>query len=129
MSLIIDRFEMTKEQHVEFIRNLPDRDLYVEIDQDKITQVLDNIISNALKYSPEGGHVTFSIDVIEEEELLYISVKDEGIGIPKKMSKKSLTASTGWIKRERENLAAPVWDWRLPRKWYRRTAEIFGRTA
>ncbi|WP_276732737.1 cell wall metabolism sensor histidine kinase WalK [Bacillus sp. (in: firmicutes)] len=84
MSLIIDRFEMTKEQHVEFIRNLPDRNLYVEIDQDKITQVLDNIISNALKYSPEGGHVTFSIDVNEEEELLYISVKDEGIGIPKK---------------------------------------------
>ncbi len=52
--------------------------------KDKITQVLDNIISNALKYSPEGGHVTFSIDVNEEEELLYISVKDEGIGIPKK---------------------------------------------
>ncbi|WP_268475993.1 cell wall metabolism sensor histidine kinase WalK [Bacillus atrophaeus] len=84
ISLIIDRFEMTKEQHVEFIRQLPDRSLYVEIDQDKITQVLDNIISNALKYSPEGGHVTFSVNVNEEEELLYISVKDEGIGIPKK---------------------------------------------
>ncbi len=50
-SLIIERFEMTKEQHVEFISNLPDRELYVEIDPDKITQVLDNIISNALKYS------------------------------------------------------------------------------
>ena len=107
MSLIIDRFEMTKEQHVEFIRELPDRNLYVEIDQDKVTQVLDNIISNALKYSPEGGHVTFSVDVNEKEELLYISVKDEGIGIPKKMWKKSLTVSTEWIKRARENSAAP----------------------
>ena len=83
-SLIIERFEMTKEQHVEFISNLPDRELYVEIDPDKITQVLDNIISNALKYSPEGGHITFSVDVNEEEELLYISVKDEGVGIPRK---------------------------------------------
>ncbi|WP_426621098.1 cell wall metabolism sensor histidine kinase WalK [Bacillus licheniformis] len=83
-SLIIERFEMTKEQHVEFISNLPDRELYVEIDPDKITQVLDNIISNALKYSPEGGHITFSVDVNEEEELLYVSVKDEGVGIPRK---------------------------------------------
>ncbi|MPQ27279.1 cell wall metabolism sensor histidine kinase WalK [Bacillus paralicheniformis] len=83
-SLIIERFEMTKEQHVEFISNLPNRELYVEIDPDKITQVLDNIISNALKYSPEGGHITFSVDVNEEEELLYISVKDEGVGIPRK---------------------------------------------
>ncbi|MBU8684153.1 cell wall metabolism sensor histidine kinase WalK [Bacillus haynesii] len=83
-SLIIERFEMTKEQHVEFISNLPDRELYVEIDPDKITQVLDNIISNALKYSPEGGHITFSVAVNEEEELLYISVKDEGVGIPRK---------------------------------------------
>ncbi|MFT0803140.1 cell wall metabolism sensor histidine kinase WalK [Bacillus swezeyi] len=83
-SLIIERFEMTKEQHVDFITHLPDRDLYVEIDPDKITQVLDNIISNALKYSPEGGHITFSVGVNEEEELLYISVKDEGVGIPRK---------------------------------------------
>ncbi|MFO6496594.1 MULTISPECIES: cell wall metabolism sensor histidine kinase WalK [Bacillus] len=83
-SLIIERFEMTKEQHVDFITHLPDRNLYVEIDPDKITQVLDNIISNALKYSPEGGHITFSVDVNEEEELLYISVKDEGVGIPRK---------------------------------------------
>ncbi|MCY8563362.1 cell wall metabolism sensor histidine kinase WalK [Bacillus sonorensis] len=83
-SLIIERFEMTKEQHVDFISHLPDRDLYVEIDPDKITQVLDNIISNALKYSPEGGHITFSVDVNEEEELLYVSVKDEGVGIPRK---------------------------------------------
>ncbi|NPC94760.1 cell wall metabolism sensor histidine kinase WalK [Bacillus sp. WMMC1349] len=83
-SLIIERFEMTKQQHVDFISQLPNRDLYVEMDPDKITQVLDNIISNALKYSPEGGHITFSVHVNEKEELLYISVKDEGVGIPRK---------------------------------------------
>ncbi|MGE6630683.1 cell wall metabolism sensor histidine kinase WalK [Bacillus sp. NPDC077027] len=84
ISLIIDRFEMTKEQHVDFIRHLPDRNVFVEIDQDKITQVLDNIISNALKYSPEGGHIMFTIDIDEEKGLVLFSVKDEGIGIPKK---------------------------------------------
>lgn len=84
ISLVIDRFEMTKEQHVDFIRNLPKREVYVEIDQDKITQVLDNIISNALKYSPEGGHITFTVDLDEDKGLVLFSVKDEGIGIPKK---------------------------------------------
>lgn len=129
ISLIIDRFEMTKEQHVEFIRQLPDRSLYVEIDQDKITQVLDNIISNALKYSPEGGHVTFSVNVNEEEELLYISVKDEGIGIPKKDMEKSLNVFTEWTRRERESLAEPAWGLPLRRKWFRRMAATFGPTV
>jgi len=77
---IIDRFEMTKSQHVTFIRNIPKEPLYVDIDTDKITQVLDNIISNALKYSPEGGKVTFTIDILPSE--IQIRVKDEGVGIP-----------------------------------------------
>ncbi|MGM0877069.1 MAG: cell wall metabolism sensor histidine kinase WalK [Bacillota bacterium] len=83
---IIDRFEMTKSQHVLFIRNIPKVALYVDIDTDKITQVLDNIISNALKYSPEGGKVTFNIEVLPTE--LQIRVKDEGVGIPKESVKK-----------------------------------------
>lgn len=78
---IIDRFEMTKSQHVSFIRNIPKEALFVEIDTDKITQVLDNIISNALKYSPEGGKVTFTIDKLSSD--IQIRIKDEGVGIPK----------------------------------------------
>ncbi|KAF0819240.1 MULTISPECIES: cell wall metabolism sensor histidine kinase WalK [unclassified Cytobacillus] len=78
---IIDRFEMTKEQNVTFERRLPDHSAFVEIDEDKLTQVLDNIISNALKYSPEGGKVTFSIE--EKDEFIIVSVSDQGVGIPK----------------------------------------------
>ncbi len=47
----------------------------------KITQVLYNIISNALKYSPEGGTVTYRLR--DRGELLEISVSDQGMGIPK----------------------------------------------
>ncbi|MBD1379836.1 cell wall metabolism sensor histidine kinase WalK [Metabacillus arenae] len=83
---IIDRFEMTKKQHVTFNRQLPEQPLYVDIDTDKITQVLDNIISNALKYSPEGGEVTFKIDILKEH--LQISVQDQGVGIPQDSVKK-----------------------------------------
>jgi two-component system, OmpR family, sensor histidine kinase VicK len=78
---IIDRFEMTKEQHVTFVRSIPDEDIFVEMDPDKITQVLDNIISNALKYSPEGGKITFSLKTRDEK--IEVSVSDEGVGIPK----------------------------------------------
>ena len=34
---------------------------FVEIDTDKLTQVIDNIISNALKYSPDGGNIRFGV--------------------------------------------------------------------
>lgn len=78
---IIDRFEMAKEQKITFVRRLPKQPIYVYIDPDKITQVLDNIISNAIKYSPEGGTITFSLEQHEEE--IVVSVKDEGVGIPK----------------------------------------------
>ena len=77
---IIDRFEMTKEQNVGFTRYLPKKSIYVEMDSDKITQVLDNIISNALKYSPEGGEVTFRL--VEKEDKVEISITDQGVGIP-----------------------------------------------
>lgn len=78
---IIDRFEMAKEKNVTFHRALPSEAIFVEIDEDKMTQVLYNIISNALKYSPEGGKVTFSI--IEQPEKIIASISDEGVGIPK----------------------------------------------
>ncbi|MED1471494.1 cell wall metabolism sensor histidine kinase WalK [Bacillus salipaludis] len=78
---IIDRFEMSKEQNVTFKRMLPSNPIFVEIDEDKLTQVLYNIISNALKYSPEGGQVTFSIQ--EEEGRIIVSISDQGMGIPK----------------------------------------------
>lgn len=78
---IIDRFEMSKSHKVRFERQLPKEQYFVEVDPDKLTQVIDNIISNALKYSPEGGKVRFGMTV--EEGFLLIQVSDEGMGIPK----------------------------------------------
>ncbi|WP_108672255.1 cell wall metabolism sensor histidine kinase WalK [Peribacillus acanthi] len=78
---IIDRFEMTKQQNITFKRNIPKDSLFVEIDEDKITQVLYNIISNAMKYSPEGGQISFTVNVMES--MLQISITDQGVGIPK----------------------------------------------
>ncbi|MEH7462543.1 cell wall metabolism sensor histidine kinase WalK [Bacillus thuringiensis] len=80
-SNIIDRFEMSKEQNVSFKRSFSKRTRFIEIDEDKVTQVLYNIISNALKYSPEGGTITYRLR--EREDMLEISISDQGMGIPK----------------------------------------------
>ncbi|UPM54348.1 cell wall metabolism sensor histidine kinase WalK [Gottfriedia acidiceleris] len=78
---IIDRHEMSKSQEVSFKREFISKTRFVFIDEDKITQVLDNIISNALKYSPEGGTVTYRIK--ESRDQILVSITDEGMGIPK----------------------------------------------
>lgn len=78
---IIDRFEMSKSDEIHFVRNLQAGPAYVQIDKDKMTQVIDNIISNALKYSPEGGTITFRC--WKQAKKLRVSISDEGVGIPK----------------------------------------------
>ena len=78
---IIDRFEMSKSDKVTFQRLFPEASYYVEIDTDKVTQVIDNIISNAIKYSPDGGNVRFGFTV--QGEMLKVMISDDGMGIPK----------------------------------------------
>lgn len=81
MNDIIDRFEMNlkPEQNITFVREIPEDTFYVWIDRDRMTQVLDNIISNAIKYSPNGGKITFKIE--KRIRQILVSVTDEGIGI------------------------------------------------
>jgi two-component system, OmpR family, sensor histidine kinase VicK len=78
---VIDRFELTKKENIKFVRKIPREAIFIEVDEDKITQVLDNIISNAIKYSPQGGTITFRVRELADE--IIVSVSDEGVGIPK----------------------------------------------
>lgn len=78
---IIDRFEMSTTEHHVFERNYSITPIYVYIDQDKLTQVLDNIISNAIKYSPDGGTIKFNTRI--KNRKVIVSVSDEGVGVPK----------------------------------------------
>lgn len=78
---IIDRFEMSKSDKVQFERLFPETSFYVEIDTDKITQVIDNIISNAIKYSPDGGNIRFGFT--GQDDMLKVMISDDGMGIPK----------------------------------------------
>jgi two-component system sensor histidine kinase VicK len=63
------------------VRKLPEAPIWVDIDTDKMAQVIDNLFNNAFKYSPNGGTVTLSIEILDKE--IKVSVTDQGMGIPK----------------------------------------------
>jgi PAS domain S-box-containing protein len=62
------------------------KETFIYADRDRISQVLTNLISNALKYSPNGGQVT--VDCCETAAGTKVGVRDEGIGISKEMQVK-----------------------------------------
>lgn len=84
---VIDRFEMNIKEHITLIRELPKGNFYVWLDKDRMTQVLDNIISNAIKYSPEGGSIICKVEKLDNRQLL-VSIEDHGLGIPFEMRDK-----------------------------------------
>lgn len=86
ITFILNRFDKIRSQNddkkYEIIRDYPINSIWVEIDTDKMTQVIDNIINNAIKYSPDGGKIIVSMKTTETQMIL--SISDKGLGIPKK---------------------------------------------
>ena len=88
VSHILDRFDMivktdAKEGKKKYTikRSLSSQALWVEIDTDKFAQVIDNIMNNAIKYSPDGGVIT--IKLRQERQQIILSIADQGLGIPR----------------------------------------------
>ncbi len=85
---ILDRFDMivktdAKEGKKKYTikRKLGSQALWVEIDTDKFAQVIDNIMNNAIKYSPDGGVIT--VKLRQEQQKIVLSISDQGLGIPR----------------------------------------------
>ncbi|MBA1433732.1 cell wall metabolism sensor histidine kinase WalK [Bombilactobacillus bombi] len=98
-NFILDRFDMLIKNNQEkaaaagkdtkkytIKRTFTKKDLWVEIDPDKMTQAIDNIMNNALKYSPDGGTITCRL--IDTQRYIILSISDQGLGIPRKDLKK-----------------------------------------
>lgn len=85
ITYILNRFDKIKNQDetkkYEIIRDYSITPIWVEIDTDKMTQVIDNIMNNAIKYSPDGGTIIVSVRTTDVQ--LILSISDEGLGIPK----------------------------------------------
>ena len=77
---IINRHEMAKD--TTFVREIPSETIFTEIDPDKMTQVFDNVITNAMKYSRGEKRVEFHVKQNALYNRMTIRIKDNGIGIP-----------------------------------------------
>ncbi|MEX8546102.1 MAG: ATP-binding protein [Mucilaginibacter sp.] len=65
-----------------FIFNTVNKPIFVEIDESKFSQAINNLISNSIKFTPNGGTITLSLE--DRGTTVRIIVADNGIGIPKK---------------------------------------------
>lgn len=81
---VLDRFDMViKDSDKNYVikREFTKRSIWVDIDTDRMIQVFDNILNNAMKYSPAGGTITCRL--LETHKNVIVSISDEGLGIPK----------------------------------------------
>lgn len=89
---VLSRFDMMVQssdyagKHYVIRREIEKGPVWAELDTDRMIQVLDNIMNNAVKYSPDGGTITGRMQIKGSHVL--ISISDQGLGIPKADLKK-----------------------------------------
>lgn len=77
-----DYLKMQKDLKMNFLCTANKDIIYAEIDEDKFLQVINNLISNSLKFTPDGGTITINVE--ESDDKILVSIADTGIGIPVK---------------------------------------------
>lgn len=81
-----DREDEIQKKNIDFVFNKPSLKNIPEIsvDKEKIKIVLENLLDNAIKYTPENEKVEFTIEHNKKKEEIKVTVRDNGVGIPKK---------------------------------------------
>ena len=77
---VAERMQLSTTQHTISVDLKGAAENPVDADRDHLEQVLDNLVSNAIKFSPEGG--TIMLRVREQGDTVVVSIKDPGVGIP-----------------------------------------------
>lgn len=103
--LLSDQLEFMSERKLEVVIHLPRDPIWVEGDPVRLNQIIDNLISNAVKYTPEDGSITFALE--REDGQATLRVRDTGVGIESELlphifdvfrqSKQSLDRSCGGL--------------------------------
>jgi len=72
-----------KNKGIALVRNIPENLPEINADPDRIIQILINIISNAIKFTPKDGTITVSAVLSEQKDFMVLKVADTGVGIAK----------------------------------------------
>ena len=73
----------TKNKEIRIVKDIEEDLPEINVDPDRIIQVLMNIISNAIKFTPKDGTITIGAKLSEEKDKMSVSISDTGVGIPK----------------------------------------------
>ena len=84
LRVVVSTFEsMAEARNIRFNVQIPAGSFLTSLDIEKVETVLYNLLSNAFKFTPEGGEISFAVDLPSEgESFTSISVTDTGPGIP-----------------------------------------------
>lgn len=82
---IVGHQEEAEDKELKIILNEEDKDIFVFADALRLGEVIDNFVSNAIKYTQEGS---VTIDIVNQGDFARVSVMDTGIGIPKSAMKR-----------------------------------------
>jgi len=81
ISQVLDQFSVEVDKKgVVISSKLPEKDVLVRASEDGLLKIFNNLVGNAIKYTPEGGRV--AVEVIEQPDGVLCTVSDTGIGIP-----------------------------------------------
>ena len=83
--VIISFQSITSEKHITF-KIVANPETYIDADEDRIRQVLINLISNAINYSPDNSEI--QVAVTESGKEVTVTINDEGPGIPVEVQEK-----------------------------------------
>lgn len=78
-----DFLESVEAGHIEVISSIPDEPVQVRGDRVRLTQIIGNLLANALKYTPRGG--TVSVKLAREDGAAVVRVSDTGVGITQEL--------------------------------------------